>query len=203
MNRDVRTIEVEIDLYILHTKILTGFKQYDDTELIVNVLENGVAAKFDRAEANYKLPDENEYRQTSDIITSGNIVTVSIPSIVIEKDGAVNMELVFKRNGKRISTYIFNIIIEPSAGDKAAPPPDDEYVRQIQISDWALQPDGTYIIPISRETHNLSTTAYIDTAERLDGNGYIPVTYMYNRELDGTIRIITDVPYTGRIVLRR
>lgn len=198
---DERYQEHTIDLYKPHL-ITLKYKQYDTSKLIVTVLENGIPATFDRVKAVYKLTAGTNLEQTEDITYLGNVVTVNINELVVANAGNIETNLVFYRNGKRISTYIFYMTIAPSVGDDTVDPPDDEFVKYFNVGDWVLQSDGTYTIEITIDVHNLDITAYIGVAERYTTE-YEPVTCYYTRDMSGTLIVMTDIPYTGRIVLRR
>ena len=196
-----RTQIVEIDLYTPY-KIELVYHQYDDSQLIATILEHGESANFDRAYTNYRLTDGQKRTWDTDVTFNKNVVTIDIPDEVLEETGVAEIELVFMCNGQRISSFIFSIIIEPSIGKSKKPPINDLFIMMINTDEWILQPDSTYEIIVPAEAHNLDLNAYVTLAERLIENVYEPVTFFYERE-NGTLTLITDIPYDGRIILRR
>lgn len=196
----MRIEEIEIDLY-QSAYFVIPLKQRDTTMLRIIVLAH--AEPYEVGNVILKaVHGEDDITQRSNISVNGNVVEALLDEFIVRDSGDVKFELIFLKNNVRVSTYLFDGDVEPTQYNFNMPLPDDVYVRPISVNDWVLQNDGTYIISIPQELHNLSTTAYVAIAERYDTD-YKPVICYYMRDMSGTLIVMTEIPYAGRVVLRR
>lgn len=69
-------------------------------------------------------------------------------------------------------------------------------------NDWSFK-NGKYYYVITVSDHDLGMYAIVKQVERTDESNYKNVFYQYERLSNGSIQIMSDEPFDGRIILEK
>lgn len=117
------------------------------------------------------------------------------------------------RNGDTMDEWrgkINHAIAHLNHMDRVGPPPCGPspgrpgYTKFFTVEDFKVsQSDGYYRLRVSPREHKLGPTVLVKDFLRKDGDKFSSVLYSYKTYVDGTVVVLTQVAFNGKLIISR